>query len=110
MRLLSRCSASRPDVKARAPVRGNNRIRASRATGEPPARRIACRAASEHGFAIIEVLISSVLLALIVIGTFTAFDSSNRFTANEQDRSQASSSPSRTRIGSADSRSASSRP
>ena len=32
-----------------------------------------------------------ILLALIVIGTFTAFDSSNRFTANEQDRSQASS-------------------
>ncbi len=36
-----------------------------------------------------EVLISSVLLAIIVIGTLTAFDSSNRFTANEQDRSQA---------------------
>ncbi len=91
MRLLSRCSASRSNVQARGPVRGKNRIRASRATGEPPARRIACRAASEHGFAIIEVLVSSILLALIVIGTFTAFDSSNRYTANEQDRSQASS-------------------
>ncbi len=54
-------------------------------------RRIARRAASERGFAIIEVLVSSIILALIVIGTFTAFDSSNRFTANEQDRSQASS-------------------
>jgi hypothetical protein len=37
------------------------------------------------------VLVSSIILALIVIGTFTAFDSGNRFTANEQDRSQASS-------------------
>ena len=37
------------------------------------------RAASERGFAIIEVLVSSILLALIVIGTFTAFDSSNRY-------------------------------
>jgi Tfp pilus assembly protein PilV len=48
------------------------------------------RAASETGFALMEVLISSVLLAIIVIGTLTAFDSSNRFTSNEQDRSQAS--------------------
>lgn len=54
-------------------------------------RRIVRGAASERGFAIIEVLVSSIILALIVIGTFTAFDSSNRFTANEQDRSQASS-------------------
>jgi Tfp pilus assembly protein PilV len=47
------------------------------------------RGTSEAGFALIEVLISAVLLAIIVIGTFTAFDASNRFTANDQDRSQA---------------------
>ncbi len=91
MRLLSRCSASRPHVRARGPVRGKNRIAAPSSTGVAPVRRVARGAASERGFAIIEVLVSSIILALIVIGTFTAFDSSNRFTANEQDRSQASS-------------------
>ena len=45
--------------------------------------------APETGFVLIEVLIGAVLLATIVISTFTAFDASNRFTSNEQDRAQA---------------------
>jgi Tfp pilus assembly protein PilX len=44
---------------------------------------------SEAGFALIEVLISSVLIAFIAIATFTGFDVSGRATADERAHSQA---------------------
>jgi Tfp pilus assembly protein PilV len=47
------------------------------------------RLAGSAGFALIEVLISSVMLALIVIATFTGFDEANQTTADERARSQA---------------------
>lgn len=45
--------------------------------------------AHEAGFALIEVLISAVLIALIVIATFTGFDASNRATGDERAHAQA---------------------
>jgi Tfp pilus assembly protein PilV len=47
------------------------------------------RLAAESGFGLIEVLISSLLVALIAIGTFTGFDVSNRATADQRARAQA---------------------
>jgi Tfp pilus assembly protein PilV len=44
---------------------------------------------SETGVSLIEVLISSVLVALIAIATFTGFDASGRATATERAHSQA---------------------
>ena len=45
--------------------------------------------ASESGVSIIEVLISSLLVALIAIGTFSAFDSAGRASAGERAHAQA---------------------
>ena len=45
--------------------------------------------ASERGDSLIEVLISAVIVALIVVGTFSGLDSTNRATALERARSQA---------------------
>jgi Tfp pilus assembly protein PilV len=44
---------------------------------------------AQAGFALIEVLISAVILALIVIATFTGFDVANRASASERARAQA---------------------
>jgi Tfp pilus assembly protein PilV len=44
---------------------------------------------AQAGFALIEVLISAVILALIVIGMFTGFDVANRASAGERARAQA---------------------
>jgi Tfp pilus assembly protein PilV len=44
---------------------------------------------AQAGFALLEVLISAVILALIVIATFTGFDASNRATASERAHAQA---------------------
>ncbi len=44
---------------------------------------------AQAGFALLEVLISAVILALIVTATFTGFDVANRATASERARSQA---------------------
>jgi Tfp pilus assembly protein PilV len=44
---------------------------------------------SERGDTLIEVLISSVILALIVVGTLTGVDSANRATSFDRNRSQA---------------------
>jgi Tfp pilus assembly protein PilV len=44
---------------------------------------------AEAGFALLEVLISAVIVALIVIATFTGFDASNRATASERAHAQA---------------------
>jgi Tfp pilus assembly protein PilV len=46
-------------------------------------------ATTSAGFALIEVLISAVMLALIVIATFTGFDEANQSTADERARSEA---------------------
>lgn len=51
--------------------------------------RLRSRVESESGVALIEILISAVMLALIVIGTFTAFDAAGRITTDQQQRSQA---------------------
>src|SRR5580700_12128098 len=45
--------------------------------------------ASERGDTLIEVLISAVLIALIVVGTLTGLDSTNKATARDRARSQA---------------------
>jgi Tfp pilus assembly protein PilV len=44
---------------------------------------------AQAGFALLEVLISAVLVALIIIATFTGFDASNRATADERAHAQA---------------------
>jgi type II secretory pathway pseudopilin PulG len=44
---------------------------------------------AQAGFALLEVLISAVIVALIVIATFTGFDTSNRATASERSHAQA---------------------
>ena len=44
---------------------------------------------AQAGVALLEVLISAVLVALIVIATFTGFDASNRATADERAHTQA---------------------
>jgi Tfp pilus assembly protein PilV len=46
-------------------------------------------AGGEDGFLLIEVMVSSVLVALIAVGTFTAFDVSGRITADQRARAQA---------------------
>jgi Tfp pilus assembly protein PilV len=51
--------------------------------------RLRARAASESGITLIEILISAVLLAIIVIGTLTAFDAAGRITTDQQTRSEA---------------------
>lgn len=119
MRLFNRSLASRRKAQSRPRTRSKHREGCSGSTGctvhnpDGPLRecgvaadnagvrvcdagvadrrvnRMIRRATSETGFALMEVLISSLLLAIIVIGTLTAFDSSNRFTSNEQDRAQA---------------------
>jgi Tfp pilus assembly protein PilV len=43
----------------------------------------------EAGFALIEVLVSALLLSIVAAGVFTAFDASTRATARERDRSRA---------------------
>ncbi len=52
--------------------------------------RLRTRLTSERGDTLIEVLISAVLVALIVVGTLTGLDSTNRATALQRARSQAS--------------------
>lgn len=47
------------------------------------------RVVSEGGATLIEVLVSSLCLALIAIGTLSAFDAAGRLSADEQHRSQA---------------------
>lgn len=47
------------------------------------------RSASERGDTLIEVLVSTLLIALIVIGTFTGLDSTNRTSALQRSRTQA---------------------
>lgn len=44
---------------------------------------------SQDGFALIEVIMSALLIALIVVGTFNGFDVANRATASERSRAQA---------------------
>jgi Tfp pilus assembly protein PilV len=54
------------------------------------ARASALSLGSERGDSLIEVLISAVIVALIVVGTFSGLDSTNRATALQRARSQAS--------------------
>src|SRR5271166_1352777 len=58
-----------------------------RAHGRPRATRPG--PGSQDGFMLIEVMISAVLVALIVVATFNGFDVVNRTTANQRDRSEA---------------------
>lgn len=47
------------------------------------------RASAEDGFLLIEVMISALLVALVVVATFNGFDLVNRTNANERDRTEA---------------------
>ncbi len=53
--------------------------------------RARARGAAESGITLIEILVSAVLLAVIVIGTLTAFDAAGRITTDQQARSEANS-------------------
>ncbi len=53
------------------------------------ARLDAARADGEQGFLLIEVMVSAMLVALIAVGTFSAFDVSGRVTADERAHLQA---------------------
>src|SRR5271165_6538171 len=44
---------------------------------------------SQDGFLLIEVMISALLVALVVVATFNGFDLVNRTDANQRDRSEA---------------------
>lgn len=55
------------------------------------ARRARARATGEEGVALIEIVVSALLLAMIVVGMFSAFDSAGRFSSQEQIRAQANS-------------------
>ncbi len=67
--------------------------RTKSAAGRWPSAALECRSGSlgsERGDSLIEVLISAVIVALIVVGTFSGLDSTNRATALQRARSQAS--------------------
>ncbi len=57
--------------------------------GRPTPAGPLSRASSEEGFLLIEVLISAVLVALIVVATFTGFDVVNRTSADQRQRNEA---------------------
>lgn len=57
--------------------------------GRSPIGRPARALASEAGDTLIEVMISAVLVALIVVGTFSGLDSTNKATSRSRARSQA---------------------
>jgi Tfp pilus assembly protein PilV len=63
--------------------------RHSRAHNEKPRRSHADRLAAETGDTLIEVIISAVLIALVVIATTTGLNSTNRATALDRARSEA---------------------
>jgi Tfp pilus assembly protein PilV len=76
-RLLSR--------RSRAPLGRTTRSSAI-AHATVPARR---RLASQAGDTLIEVIVSALLVGLIVVGTFSGLDSTNKATALQRSRSQA---------------------
>ena len=83
-------------VRARATVRdprdtGRNNVRSRWQPSAVPRllAQVHARAAGERGLTLLEVVVSAAILATIVVGTFTAFDAANRFTTDEQQRSQA---------------------
>jgi Tfp pilus assembly protein PilV len=83
-------SAGASSVVAGAPARQVRALKPSCATlSATDAQAGFALTLSNAGFALIEVLISSVMLALIVIATFTGFDEANQSTADERARSQA---------------------
>jgi len=59
-------------------------------TGRPPHALTALRAGAraEEGFLLIEVIVSAVLVAIIVIGTFTGYDAVNRISADQRHHNQ----------------------
>jgi Tfp pilus assembly protein PilV len=59
-------------------------------TRRPPhaLTRLRQRAQAEEGFLLIEVIISAVLVAVIVIGTFTGYDAVNRISADQRHHNQ----------------------
>lgn len=68
-----------------------------RSSGRSPSERVALAperaggvaARGEEGFLLIEVIISAVLVALIVVATFTGFDVVNRTNTDQRERNQA---------------------
>jgi Tfp pilus assembly protein PilV len=57
--------------------------------GRSPIGRPARALASDRGDTLIEVIVSALLVALIVVGTFSGLDSTNKATALQRSRSQA---------------------
>jgi Tfp pilus assembly protein PilV len=65
-------------------------VRSGRNLGRPLHRRLWSRSrSSEDGFLLIEVMVSSLIVAVIVIATLTGFDVANRTTADERNHDQA---------------------
>jgi hypothetical protein len=62
---------------AEAPVRAPRRTRAREAAG------------SQEGFLLVEVIVSALLVALIVVATFNGFDVANRLSADQRHHDQA---------------------
>jgi Tfp pilus assembly protein PilV len=67
---------------------GKDRVR-RRALAAVLRRSKRCAASGEDGFLLIEVIVSAMLVAIIVIGTFSGFDVINRSTAEERHHEQA---------------------
>jgi Tfp pilus assembly protein PilV len=63
--------------------------RARQASGLRPRRATLSAMDAQAGFALMEVLISAVIVALIVIATFSGFDIANQASASERQRAQA---------------------
>jgi Tfp pilus assembly protein PilV len=63
--------------------------RISHRTWDTAAHRSRLLANPEAGFALIEVLVSAILVAILAIGVFTGFEAAGRSTAEERHRTQA---------------------
>jgi Tfp pilus assembly protein PilV len=61
----------------------------NRRTWNGAARRLRLLANPEAGFALIEILVSSILVVILAVGVFTGFEVANRSTAEERHRTQA---------------------
>ena len=84
-------SADRPAVD-RSPAHSGARARGSAVDSAAPSHRLAGarRAArSQDGFLLIEIIISTLLVALIVVATLTGFDVVNRASADQRQRNEA---------------------
>jgi len=83
---LCRRRASAPELASRTP----RRTGPSGLEGEPrPIDAVMARVSSEGGFLLVEVIISALLVAIIVVATFNGFDAANRLTIDQRRHAEA---------------------